>query len=65
VGPESPSPKIPDISQVLELTEYRPRTKLDDSLRKIHTWLLADAANSFVTRWREPKGDGINGVNRM
>jgi UDP-glucose 4-epimerase len=48
VGPESPSPKIPDISQVLELTEYRPRTKLDDSLRKIHTWLLAECAHSFV-----------------
>jgi nucleoside-diphosphate-sugar epimerase len=45
----SPSPKIPDISQVLELTEYRPRTKLGDSLRKIHAWLIADSAHLFIT----------------
>ena len=65
MGPQSLSPKIPDISQVLELTDYRPRTKLDDSLRKIHTWLMVDRAHSFVTSWREEKGDGINGMNRI
>ena len=65
MGPQSLSPKIPDISQVLELTDDPPALKLDDSLRKIHTWLMVDRAYSLITGWREEKGDGISGMNRI
>ncbi|MHB8864562.1 MAG: NAD-dependent epimerase/dehydratase family protein, partial [Pirellulaceae bacterium] len=37
-----PPPKIPDITQVVALTYYRPRAKLDDTLRKIYTWLVSE-----------------------
>ncbi|MHB8973866.1 MAG: NAD-dependent epimerase/dehydratase family protein [Pirellulaceae bacterium] len=37
-----PSPRIPDISQVVALTYHRPRAKLEDSLRRIYKWLAAD-----------------------
>jgi UDP-glucose 4-epimerase len=43
-----PSSRIPDVSRVMTLTKYSPRTKLDDSLRKIYAWLKTDDVYSFI-----------------
>ena len=47
-GRPRPPSRIPDITRVLKLTKYSPRTKLDESLRKIHAWMTSDEVYAFI-----------------